>query len=63
MFRIAVKILAHKGLRLLAMFYDNYSGNDNETMFIAKWHTVHVQTTYVKNRSNRTNIHETYKTW
>ena len=41
--------------------YDN--DNDNETMFIAKWHTVHVQRTYVKNRSSRTNIHEIYKTW
>ena len=32
-------------------------------MFIAKWHTVYVQRTYVKNRSSRTDIHETYKTW
>ena len=42
---------------------DNDNDNGNETMFIAKWHTVHVQRTYVKNRSSRTNIHEIYKTW
>ena len=36
--------------------------NDNEIMFIAKWHTVHVQRTWVKN-SGRSNIHEIYKAW
>ena len=42
---------------------DNDNDSDNETMFTAKWHTVHVQKTWVKNRSSRTNIHEIYKTW
>ena len=41
--------------------YDN--DNDNEIIFIAKWHTDHVQRTWVKNRSGRNNIHEIYKTW
>ena len=41
----------------------NDNDTDNETVFIAKWHTVHVQMTYVKNRSSRTDIHEIYKTW
>ena len=53
-----------RSLGLAKPNYDNDNDNDdNETMFIAKWHTVHVQRTYVKNRSSRTNIHEIYKTW
>ena len=42
---------------------DNDNDNDNEIIFIAKWHTDHVQRTWVKNRSGRNNIHEIYKTW
>ena len=44
----------------------NDNDNDNEIIFIAKWHTDHVQRTWVKNRSGRNNIHdihEIYKTW
>ena len=41
---------------------DNDNDNDNEIIFIAKWHTDHVQRTWVKNRSGRNNMHEIYKT-
>ena len=40
----------------------NDNDNDNEIIFIAKWHTDHVQRTWVKNRSGRNDIHEIYKT-
>ena len=44
-------------------FFYNDNDNDNEIIFIAKWHTDHVQRTWVKNRSGRNDIHEIYKTW
>ena len=45
------------------VWLENDNDNDNEIIFIAKWHTDHVQRTWVKNRSGRNNIHEIYKTW
>ena len=56
---VTLLLIGPKGTK----FNEIDNDNDNETMFIAKWHTVHVQRTYVKNRSSKTNIHEIYKTW
>ena len=49
--------------RRYLFFLGNDNDNDNEIIFIANWHTIHVQRTWVKNTGGRINIHEIYKTW